>query len=113
MRRILIALIPGILLLFSCKDNRLPDSISVNFPPEIPQAGFAVEQISRACESTGIELYKNEENATTELRISLSIDPALGFETFKISQQKNRMYITGGDANGLMYGGIDLAEAIA
>ena len=113
MKYILVALLPFFLLLSSCGDSPLPGPISLSFPSEIPQAGFAAEQISKACESAGIKLYINEENAVARYRISLSIDPELGYEAYKINQENNRIFVTGGDANGLMYAGIDLAEAIA
>ncbi len=113
MKQIFLILVPGIVILTSCRKTGLPDSLSLSYPSGVPQVEFAVEQISRASASSGIKLYRNAEHSDAEMHILLAIDEGLGYEACKIDPQENRIVISGGDANGLMYAGIDLAEAIA
>lgn len=103
----------GLILMFSsCNRTRTPGSISCNYDPAIPQVVFAVEQIRNACEAIGIELSENDPGPQAGLELNMDIDPDMGFESYGMQTSGKRINLSGGDANGLMYAGIDLAEMI-
>ena len=78
-------------------------SLTVNCA-DIPQAAFAKGEIEAAAEKAAPE---------GDWIVSLeTIDETLGFETYRIDVADNTITVTGGDANGLMYGGFQVAEDI-
>jgi hypothetical protein len=77
-----------------------------NFDHEVPQVAFAAAEIQRAADSA--------EGASARLAVELAIDPAnLKPQCYRIERAaEGKIRVTGGDANGAMYGGLDVAEAI-
>ncbi len=112
MRRFLLTIFVVAMVLSSCTSTSAPEKILINYNPEISQVQFAVEEISKSCTSQGIRLLSKDQSIVPDLTIHLKIDAELGFESYNLRQDKNQIYITGGDPNGLMYAGIDLAETI-
>ncbi len=78
---------------------------SVAVSAALPQAVFAkgeIEAAAAGCDIAG------------DWTISLeTIDEALGYEAYRIGVDGKTVTVTGGDANGLMYGGLEVAEQIA
>ena len=68
---------------------------------QIPQTQFALSQILKA----NPEL---DSNAILFRQDTIN----LGFEAYQIEEQNGRIIISGGDANGLMYGGLEVAEQL-
>ena len=78
-------------------------SLTVNCADN-PQAVFAKGEIEAAAEKAALE---------GDWIVSLeTIDETLGFEAYHIDVADNTITISGGDANGLMYGGFQVAEDI-
>lgn len=77
-------------------------STPVKCARNLPQIQFAAEEIESALDKTSCS-------------ISISIDPSVADkpESFKITMEDNsRIIVTGSDAAGAMYGGLELAEQI-
>ena len=71
---------------------------------DLPQAQFAGEDILAAAQKHGVE---------EDWKVSVeTIDESLGYEAYKVevSPEELTITVTGGDANGLMYGGLEVAE---
>ena len=71
---------------------------------DIPQAEFAKGEIEAASEKA---VFQGDWTISLE-----SIDESLGFEAYRIDVANNTVTVTGGDGNGLMYGGLEVAERI-
>ena len=112
MQKIIIAVFLGLLILASCTTSDMPGSVKIKYDGEVPQALFAITNISKACKSKKIKVIDQDADKEPALMINMIIDPALGFEAYRIDQQENSIVLAGGDANGLMYAGIDLTEMI-
>ena len=74
---------------------------------DLPQAQFAGQDILAAAQKCGVEEAWNVSVET--------IDESLGYEAYRVEVNPEELTITvtGGDANGLMYGGLEVAEQIA
>lgn len=73
-------------------------AVELSIPPDLPMAQFAAEKIQQAAprEST--------------LSIKLTLDDTLKPQAYSIQSKGNQILIKGGDARGVMYGGLELAE---
>ena len=77
----------------------------VTVKASLPQAVFAKGEIETAAAKCGI---------SGDWTVSLdTIDTSLGEETYRIEVEGTAVTVTGGDATGLMYGGLEVAEQIA
>ncbi len=68
-----------------------------------PQVAFAQKEISSALTASDPAL---------ELKIWFRLDPETGLQSYEIRRKGRCIEILGGDASGLMYGGLELAELI-
>ncbi len=112
MHRNILAVCLGLLLLASCFTADMPGSVKIEYDGEMPQVLFAIDYLNMACKSQKIKVLEQDTDGDPAMVINMIIDPGLGFEAFRIDQQGNGIVLAGGDANGLMYAGIDLAEMI-
>lgn len=71
----------------------------------LPQAEFAGSEIEKAASNTSL-------NADWSVFVE-NIDESLGAESYKIEVGENSVTVTGGDATGLMYGGLQVADEIS
>ena len=94
-----------VLLTTSCTKNL---SIQLDYDKNIPQLQFAVEEIEKA----GIDANMIFTVSDPDLIINFSMDNTLGKEEYIINRTGKNISVKGGDANGLMYAGFELAEAI-
>jgi hypothetical protein len=70
-----------------------------------PQVVFARAEIQKAAESA--------KGAPPQLKVEFGLDPAsLKPQRYRIDRTHGKLVVTGGDANGAMYGGLDVAEAV-
>ena len=75
----------------------------MTFDRDIPQLAFAATEICLVAAQSG----------ATAPDVEMKIDPALGAQCYRIKRAHvGRFIVTGGDANGAMYGGLDVAEAV-
>jgi len=92
------------LLSVASVDGAMPVTLRGN--QEIPQVAFACAEIRKAAESV--------KDAPQSLAVEFAIDSAgLKAQRYRIERMETgKLRVTGGDANGVMYGGLDVAEAI-
>ncbi|WP_309722364.1 hypothetical protein [Armatimonas sp.] len=70
----------------------------------VPQAVFAAEEITKAS--------KIALKSVSKQTVRLVVDAALGAQSYALSASAAEILVRGGDAAGVMYGGLDIAEAI-
>ena len=92
-------------LVSACTKNL---SVEITYDKQIPQLQFAVEEIEKA----GIIANMTFSSPNPDVIIRFQLDASMGKEAYLISRDGNAISVKGGDANGLMYAGLELAEAI-
>ncbi len=93
-------------LAFSCTENK---EISLSLDTSIPQVAFARESLTQALSAQHYEI-----NQEAKFRIRTALDSSCcEKEGFKIVSNDKETTINAADANGLMYGVLELAELIA
>mgnify|MGYP003876457413 CR=1 FL=1 len=86
------------------------EKVSLEFDAKIPQAAFAADEIAAALAKTGHEAVAQGGGWRI---VFAAIDAKQGPQTYRVTVSPERaVRIVGGDANGLMYGGLEVAEAI-
>jgi hypothetical protein len=97
--RLLIVLMP------TCRyASATASTVTVSFDANSAPLHFAAEEIQAASAGTG---------SLSALGVSLRVDAAaLPPQSYRIERGKDKITVTGGDAAGAMYGGLDVAEAI-
>ena len=70
-----------------------------------PQSAYAARRLQATFDAPGV-------NPARRCVITLTIDPALGAESFSIVAQGSGVTISGGDARGLIYGALDAREQL-
>ena len=98
-------IIPLVVLITACSKNL---SVQIDYDKNIPQLQFAIEEIEKAGNAANLIFTTSD----PDVIINFRIDNSLSKEEYIISREKNSVSVRGGDANGLMYAGIELSEAI-
>ena len=83
-------------------------SVQISYDKQIPQVRFAVEEIERAGAIAHITFAEQQ----PDFFINFRMDNTLGAQEYIINREGKSISVSGGDANGLMYAGLELAEAI-
>jgi len=91
---------------FNCSENK---TISFSYDTTIPQVEFAVSDLKKVLESKS---YVIKEKSKTVIQFSLDTVNYNPQEFSIKSHSKNKITVKSGDATGLMYGGLELAELI-
>ena len=87
--------------------------ISISADATMPQIAFALDELSTALDAKGIEALRGDaENADIIFSIQ-SDNEDLKEEGFSITKENGTIFVTGADAAGAMYGGLELAEQIS
>ena len=108
--RIFMCLISLILILASCSNQKTKISIYKN--SEDPEIQFAIDELTADLIKKGIEVIIGE-NENSDIIFTKQTDAAdLKPEGFSIKLEGERIKVTGADAAGAMYGGLELAEQI-
>ncbi|NND07636.1 MAG: carbohydrate-binding family 6 protein [Saprospiraceae bacterium] len=77
-----------------------------------PQIQFAVDEIRAKLQAKGLKvLTAGEEGA--DIVLSLTENASIGTEGFQLSNNQGKIQVSGQDAAGVMYGGLELAEQIS
>jgi hypothetical protein len=78
-------------------------SAMIEYDAGIPQLAFAAQELNAALKEAGKEA----------LQVSLTVNPdAAAPEAFEIRTRGQRIEVVGSDANGAMYGGLEVADLI-
>lgn len=94
-------------------DNKPAEAVQVVYVENVEyseMAEFASDEIQKAAVRTGLSIV--ESGARWVISFD-GIEPGLGEQAYRIEvSADNHISITGGDATGLMYGGLEVAEQI-
>ena len=82
--------------------------VLLTYDRNIPQVQFAVDEIVKAGTSANMSFSAQEADVT----VIFQMDHNLGKEEYVITGEGKSVIVRGGDGNGLMYAGLELAEAI-
>ncbi len=85
-----------------------PTKLHVIYDKSIPQLQFAIDEFKNASSAANLQFV--EATDTNAVVVEFAIDESLGREAYSIAQQNKTIRVRGGDANGLMYAGLELAE---
>ncbi len=86
------------------------ESVALHLDESLPQAAFAAAEIRSALQSKGHGVVDAAPAFTIDLELKAKELPAQGYAIDRPAPQRIR--VVGGDARGLMYGGLELAERI-
>lgn len=98
-----------IFTLSSCKNST---KLNIYVEPNIPQIQFAYDELTDVLDEKEINYELSE---LKHADITITIEPNsknLKPEGFKLTREKGLLLVTGADAAGAMYGGLELAEQI-
>lgn len=104
----LLAICFSIFLAASCFGKTKSTFVTINYDKSIPELQFAVDEFRKAGLAAGINFSTGPEMIV----VNFELDKSLAREEYQISRKGNTILVKGGDANGLMYGGFELAETI-
>lgn len=82
--------------------------VDLVYEKSIPGLQFAVDEIRKAGQAAGLDFS----SAAKMVVVKFDLDHSLGKEEFRMTAKDNTLLVKGGDANGLMYAGLEIAEAI-
>ena len=83
------------------------------YDPAIPQSAFAANEIVAAAGATIPQFPPNTTPANCAPCVVLKLAPSNAApQSYQITRANNVITVQAPDANGLMYGGLDVAEAI-
>ncbi|MCU7550165.1 hypothetical protein OCK74_13660 [Chitinophagaceae bacterium LB-8] len=106
MKRVLLLIT---LAFFFLNHSAFSQTFDLIFDPSLPQSTYAAERLKNSLLHHGYALQKEQ----AEYQISLDTsDHQLGTEAFSIQLEGKKIIIHGGDARGLIYGALSLAEDI-
>lgn len=111
MKKVLFFIVCTLIIFFSaCKVN--DDKITIHSSIDDPKVSFGIDEIITSLSKKGLAFEISEKDNT---RISFDIDTSnknLKTEGFEIKKVENKIQVVAIDAEGLMYGGLELAEQI-
>lgn len=87
---------------------KVPLKLAVVYDKSMPQVQFAVQELQEACKAAGGQFLTAPLSGA--VTVKFMIVRSLGSEAYKIVQQNKYIQVKGGDARGLMYAGLELAE---
>jgi hypothetical protein len=86
------------------------EKVSIEFDAKVPQVAFAADEIKVALTKTGHEAVAQGGGWRI---VFATADAKLGVQAYRVTVlPEHLVQIAGGDVNGLMYGGLEVAEAI-
>jgi len=107
---IYLGLIIPVISVHGCSQN--PGEISLYVEPGIPRIEFAAEELKAVLKDKGI-VVNISDSKSSDIIITISSEiEGLKTEGFELSVKNGRIVVTGFDAAGAMYGGLELAEQI-
>lgn len=81
--------------------NLHSQTLDVAGPAESPQIRFALQDMQEAM---------TDLSQPHRIHVTFGVDPGLTAQAYRITRTDKTIRVTGGDATGLMYGGLELAE---
>jgi hypothetical protein len=99
-----------VLLALSCNKNVNKYTVLLVTDRQIPELQFGMDELRRTGDVAGMNFVSEPDPGTVV--INFNLDESLGKEVYQIEQSGRTIQVKGGDANGLMYAGLELAENI-
>lgn len=97
-----------IFLVASGYGNSKPVSVDLIYDKSIPELQFAIDEFKKAGQISGMNFLTTSDM----IAVKFELDKTLGKEEFQVNRNGKNILVRGGDANGLMYAGLELAENI-
>jgi hypothetical protein len=97
------------MILFGCSNK--VKMVSVFISNDSPEINFALSDLNDALATKGLAMNVTNEN-DADIIFSIDKSDVIHSEGFKIDASKQGLFVSGIDAAGLMYGGLELAEQI-
>ncbi|QCW99550.1 carbohydrate-binding family 6 protein [Aggregatimonas sangjinii] len=98
-----------LLTIVSCSHKTT--EVSIFAPITNPEIEFAVDELDQALASRGVTLKKSDDPGAT-IALSIIESDTIRHEGFEIASSQEQIQVSGIDLEGLMYGGLELAEQI-
>jgi len=93
-----------------------PEPVTLGFDARVPQLRFAASEIRAALATQGAAVRELPVAEALRVqrgrRLILQVDPRPAEQAYTLRREGDLIQATGSDANGALYGGLDLAEAI-
>jgi len=86
---------------------RAPQKVNVVYDKTIPQLQFGVQEFKNAFKMANLQYSASPAGAVV---VTFVLDKSIGAEAYKITQTNKNIRVRGGDARGLMYAGLALAD---
>ncbi len=86
---------------------RAPQKVNIVYNKAIPQLQFGVQEFKNAFKMANLQYSASPAGAVV---VTFLLDKSLGAEAYKITQTNKAIRVRGGDARGLMYAGLALAD---
>ncbi|MCG8702151.1 MAG: glycoside hydrolase family 20 zincin-like fold domain-containing protein, partial [Bacteroidales bacterium] len=113
MQKIALSVLIISILSVSCKMNTPSfNTVGIISTANHAQVDFAIEELKTALTTKGVE-FLNESIEDCDLVIEFLLNNDLGYEAYETKYHDGKITLTGGDANGLMYGGLQLSDYLA
>src|ERR1700761_7222308 len=106
-RFIKVCLVLVIAALFT-SSTRPPQKVAVVYDKSIPQLQFGVQEFENAFKKANLQYSATAVPGAAV--VTFTLDKSLGAEAYKIVQVNKTIKVSGGDARGLMYAGLALAD---
>ena len=94
---------PIVVIIALCAAQPIPLAAAIHYDAKVPQLAFAAGELTRALSESG--------KADLEVTLKINADQTSP-EAFEIKTGSAGIEVVGSDANGAMYGGIEVAESI-
>jgi hypothetical protein len=88
----------------------VPQKVVIIYDKSIPQAQFGVQEFKNAFKMSNLQYSATP--VAGAVTVTFAIDKTLGAQAYKIVQTGKAIKVRGGDARGLMYAGLDLADKL-
>jgi hypothetical protein len=81
--------------------------VAIVYDRTIPQLQFGVQELENALKAATLQLSDSLEGSIV---VTFTLNKALGAQAYQITQHDRSIDVKGGDARGLMYAGLALAD---
>jgi hypothetical protein len=97
-----------ILIATNCFGQSRSTFMNLVYDRNIPELQFGIDELKKAGQASGMSFSTSPDMIV----VKFELDKSLGKEEFRISREGKNILVRAGDANGLMYAGLELAENI-
>src|ERR1039457_927720 len=107
MMKLLLKTCSVLVVALSAASAHSQQKVAIVYDRTIPQLQFGVQELENAFKAATLQLSDNPEGAIV---VTFTLNKALGAQAYQITQHDRSIDIKGGDARGLMYAGLALAD---